>query len=99
MPYVHNLNCKIAIEDVRRNRGEGRKIKGCRKSRIISFFPDGTWQIKRHICSCSQCRIEIAVEKHHPHKEETSSIQIHFQTNLNKQPDSHIYIMAKKMPT
>ena len=30
-------------------------IKGCLKSRMISFLPDGTHQLKRHICSCEQC--------------------------------------------
>ena len=32
-------------------------IKGCLKSRMISFLPDGTHRLKRHICSCEQCRV------------------------------------------
>lgn len=32
-------------------------IKGCRKSRMFCFFPDGTHQMQRHICSCMSCCI------------------------------------------
>ena len=32
-------------------------IKGCQKTRMISFFPDGTFQTRRHMCSCKMCSI------------------------------------------
>ena len=34
----------------------GVQIAGCQKSHMISLFPDGSWQTKRHICSCCSCK-------------------------------------------
>ena len=50
----------IPSEDLveeRKNRGKGIKIKGCLKSRMISFFPEGQILSKRHLCSCDHCII------------------------------------------
>ena len=35
------------IEQARQDKGNGVRIVGCQKSRMISLFPDGSWQIKR----------------------------------------------------
>ena len=32
------------------------KIDGCRKSRMIALFPDGTWKISRHMCGYYCCK-------------------------------------------
>ena len=44
------------IEQARQNKENGVRIVGCQKSRMISLFPDGSWQIKRHLCSCDPCK-------------------------------------------
>ena len=36
---------------------ESLPIDDCIKSRMISFSPDSTYQIKRHICSCEMCSV------------------------------------------
>ena len=38
-------------------RGEGVEIKGCQKTRMLSFFPNGDWFMKRHICNCKSCLV------------------------------------------
>ena len=40
------------IEMLRKERSDGVKIDGCRKSRMTALLPDETWKISRHICSC-----------------------------------------------
>ena len=36
-------------------RGTGLIISGCLKSRMISIFESGEWQIKCHLCNCINC--------------------------------------------
>ena len=43
------------IEQCRKNKGDGIVLDGCRKSRMISLFPNEEWQIKRHLCNCKFC--------------------------------------------
>jgi hypothetical protein len=51
----------ISSEEIQNRRNPERKediklkIKGCRKTRMIAIFPDGTFKLKRHLCSCSEC--------------------------------------------
>ena len=40
----------------RKERGDEVKIDSCRKSRMIALFPDETWKISRHTCSCYCCK-------------------------------------------
>ena len=34
------------------------QIKGCRKTRMISFFPSGKISMKRHLCNCENCALD-----------------------------------------
>ena len=53
--YFKHLSSE-EIEEARKSKGNGVQIAGCQKSHMISLFPDGSWQIKRHICSCCSCK-------------------------------------------
>ena len=43
------------IEQCHKTKGIGVVIDGCQKARMISLFPNGDWQIKRHLCNCKFC--------------------------------------------
>ena len=45
------------IEECRKEKGEGIFIKGCKKTRMISLFPNSEWQISRHLCHCKFCMV------------------------------------------
>ena len=45
------------IEPTCEEKGDGVKIAGCRRSHMISLFPDGSWHVKRHMCSCYFCKL------------------------------------------
>ena len=45
------------IEATCKEKGNGIKIPSCRKSCMILLFPDGSWQVKRYMCSCHFCKI------------------------------------------
>ena len=42
----------------KKERVDGVKIDGCKKSNMIVLFPNGTWNISRHMCSCYCCKQE-----------------------------------------
>ena len=50
--YVHVSEEKL--NSFRSKKGDGVAIPRCLKSRMISFFENGDWQIKRHLCNCLQ---------------------------------------------
>ena len=37
----------------------GLPIPGCQKARMIAFFPDGTYQMKKLLCDCNFCNIGL----------------------------------------
>ena len=41
------------LDELRDERGK--PILGCRKARMISFFPSGKIETKRHLCNCTNC--------------------------------------------
>ena len=43
-----------SLEEKRKSK-EGTSIPGCRKARMISIFPDGTYQLKKDVCDCEYC--------------------------------------------
>ena len=45
------------IEATCKEKGDGIKIAGCSKSHLILLFPEGSWQVKRHISSCHFCKL------------------------------------------
>lgn len=49
----------LAVEEIMKAREytETLPIAGCRKSRMIAFHPDGTYQIKKALCSCNSCLV------------------------------------------
>ena len=51
--YVHVSEEKS--NSFRSKKGDGVAIPGCLKSRMISFFENGDWQIKRNLCNCKNC--------------------------------------------
>ena len=51
--YFKHLNTESFLSE--QEEREELIIKGCRKTRMISFLPSGQHQIKRHICNCDSC--------------------------------------------
>ena len=49
---IYEIVEKKSLEE---NAKEGISIPGCRKARMISIFPDGTYQLKKDVCDCEFC--------------------------------------------
>ena len=52
--YYYKTVDSSSFRRLRKNREE-LVIAGCRKTRMLSFFPNGSVQKKRHMCSCESC--------------------------------------------
>ena len=52
--YYYSIIHESELTAFRANKDE-LPIKGCRKSRMFSFQPDGIYRMKRHLCSCQHC--------------------------------------------
>ena len=53
--YFKLLPSDLIVEE-QLKKCKGLPIPGCQKTRMLSFFTDGTWQMKRHLCSCDFCK-------------------------------------------
>ena len=51
----YKLILEEVIQEHRDKRGDGIKMDGCSKSRMLSFFPDKKVLMRRHLCNCDKC--------------------------------------------
>ena len=52
---IYQVIDEAYLNEERKQRGEGLSIAGCQWARMISFFTDGRFQMRRMICSCESC--------------------------------------------
>ena len=60
--YVNIPAADLTTKRGKKSEEEEIVIKGCRKSRMISFHPDGSYQIARHMCNCCRCIVGHFIE-------------------------------------